>query len=289
MLPVEEALYYVRKSQSVAVLTSARCLDLGRKVEREIKKTSDPTFMSLELRPLIFNPIIPPSEIIISSDHFLNYHGAGIVIFTSGTSGPPKGAVRSRAFLIEAATTLMDVYELRRTDLVMHTLPVHHATGIGTTFLPFVLCGGCIEFYSGGFDASQFWERWRKGGLTIFSGVPTLYMRLMRYYEENICKRPASEQAGYVQAVRNFKALMCGTSALPRPLQQKWSKLLGNGRRILERYGTTEFSSAMSVSAKDTQVPDVSAPIRIITSTDPRLQGLSWKADGGDGLEAFGW
>lgn len=56
----------------------------------------------------------------------------------------------------------------------MHCLPVHHVTGIGTTFMPFVLAGATVEFRSGGFEPAAVWERWREGEVTLYSGVPTM-------------------------------------------------------------------------------------------------------------------
>lgn len=247
----------MRKSQAVAVLTATRCAKLGRDLAQTISSTSDPNFRSIDIRPHLWQPVLAPCDLIVSSDHFLDYYGSGLVIFTSGTTGPPKAAVRRRAFLDASAQSMADLYNLGPNDMVMHNLPVHHATGIGTTFMPFLISGSCIEFHSGGFDPANVWERWRQGGLTLFSGVPTIYMRLMRYYEVSICKLPPAQREEYVIAARSFKALLCGTSALPRPLQQKWSQLLG-GKRILERYGSTEFSGAFTVPPDDTYCPDVS-------------------------------
>lgn len=247
----------MNKSGAVAVLTSARCKRLGSELTAAIASSTNPNFKFIEIRPHLFRPTLSPSDIIVSSDHFLDYYGAGLVIFTSGTTGPPKGAVKRRSFIDGNAQGMSDLYTLGPKDVVMHNLPVHHATGISTTFMPFLQSGSCIEFHSGGFDPADVWERWRKGGLTLFSGVPTMYMRLMRYYETNISKLPAHEREQYIVAIRSFKALLCGTSALPYSLQQKWSALLG-GKRILERYGTTEFSGAFTVQPADRNCPDVS-------------------------------
>ncbi|RFU31222.1 hypothetical protein B7463_g5091, partial [Scytalidium lignicola] len=254
-LPVQEATYFVKKSEAVTVLTSQRCMKLGNALAKEISSDFNPRFHSIDIRPHLFRPTLEPSDIIVSSDHFLDYYGSGLVIFTSGTTGPPKGAVKRRSFLDSSAQMMADLYNLGPDDTVMHNLPVHHATGISTTFAPFLQSGSCIEFHSSGFDPANVWERWRRGGLTLFSGVPTMYMRLMRYFETNICKLPTHEMEEYIAAARNFKGLLCGTSALPFSLQQKWSALLG-GKKILERYGTTEFSGAFTVQPGDTNCPD---------------------------------
>ena len=129
--------------------------------------------------------------------------------------------------------------------MVLHFLPVHHATGITVTLLPFLYSGGCIEFRSGGFDPAWTWERIKKADLDFFSGVPTIYMRLMQYYEQHLRQNPESEE--YAKGARRIRAMLCGTSALPRPLQQKWTALR-HGEGILTRYGGTEFGNAFSVT-----------------------------------------
>jgi malonyl-CoA/methylmalonyl-CoA synthetase len=259
-IPVHEGLYFVQTSTSDAILTAASCSKLGHDLAKSAR-ASNPLFFCVDLKPLICKPPLRIDQITMSSDWFLDYFGAGVVIFTSGTTGPPKGAVRSRSFLDAMAQRTADHYGLHRGDVVMHTLPVHHTTGIGTTFMPFIISGAGVEFNSGGFDPQRVWERWRKGGLTFFSGVPTMYMRLMRYYENVIIKMPLHKQKEYVDGAQRFRSLLCGTAALPHSLQQKWQELR-NGRRILERYGSTESSTVFTVNPDDLECPDVSLPSR---------------------------
>ena len=154
-------------------------------------------------------------------------------------------------------------------DRILHVLPVHHVTGISINFLPLLLTGGCIEFRTGGFDAGAVWERLREGGITIFSVVPTIYMRMMRYYEVYISKLPPAGEQEYVDAVRNFKVALCGTSALPMQLMQKWERLLGD-KRILQRYGASESSGAIYMFRGDEQTPSGSVG-RLVPGVDVKL------------------
>jgi acyl-CoA synthetase (AMP-forming)/AMP-acid ligase II len=194
---------------------------------------------------------VPPSSITISSDPVPNMNIAALVIFTSGTTGPPKGAVQRRSYITSAAEDVADHYRLTELDTVLHMLPVHHATGIGVTFLPFLVVGGCVEFRSGGFDPKWTWERFRLNanptgsrGLSVFSGVPTIYTRLKRYFEIHISPLPSKEQEQYIAGVRRIRVFLCGTSALPRPIQEFWTRIL-DGKMILTRYGGTEFHTTL--------------------------------------------
>lgn len=244
-LPVKEATYFATKSEAVSVLTADRCIKLGEGLQDVIASQTNSNFKSIRIRPHIMQPCMDPEEFQVSSDRYMDLNKSGYVIFTSGTTGPPKGGVKRRGFLYDVATQFSDQHGIREGDLVLHVLPVHHATGITVTLLPFLWSGGTIEFRSGGFDTEWTWERIRKADLDFFSGVPTIYMRLMQYFEQVLKKRPEAPQ--YVEGARRIRAMLCGTSALPRPLQQKWTTLRG-GSGILTRYGGTEFGNAFTVT-----------------------------------------
>jgi malonyl-CoA/methylmalonyl-CoA synthetase len=100
----------------------------------------------------------------------------------------------------------------------------------------------------------------------------------MRYYEEHIAKLPKSQRQEYINGPLNFKALMCGTSNFPRPLKRKWSELLG-GKRVLERYGTTEFSTALAIHPSDTNCPEVRAMLKFLLSPAYRDAGIRRESD----------
>jgi len=259
-LPVKEAVYFAEKAGAVAVLTAEPCLSLGRGLEeammRQREGQSIADFQSIQIRPHIQQRCLHPRDFQISSGRYSDLNAPAYVLFTSGTSGPPKGGVKRRGFLCDVAAVFSDQHGVREGDVVLHTLPVHHATGITVTLLPFLWSGGCIEYRSGGFDAQWIWERIRRCGLDFFSGVPTMYMRLMQYYEKHLASSPQGSE--YVDGARRIRGMLCGTSTLPRPLQQKWSALR-NGSGILTRYGATEFGNAFIVTpwlAKTGDVPD---------------------------------
>lgn len=254
-LPVKEASYFANKSRAVGIISANKSLNLAQELESLMQRTSKKTFKCVEIRPHILQPRLSPDQIQVSSDAYLDLNTTGLVIFTSGTTGPPKGACKRRGFFHDVATGFADQYGLQEGDTVLHTLPVHHATGVTVTLIPFLQVGGCIEFRSGGFDVAWTWDRFRQGGLTYYSGVPTIYMRLMQYYEQKLSKLPQSELQEYVHGIQGFRALLCGTSALPRSLQHKWTTLR-QGRPVLTRYGGTEFGNGFSVGLLSKDVPD---------------------------------
>ncbi|KAL2004806.1 hypothetical protein VTN00DRAFT_3079 [Thermoascus crustaceus] len=249
VLPVEEASYFILKANCVGILASSGAISLGTSLTTLVKKKSNTDIFCLPIAPSFRPSPLPASDILVSSSRALDDNAAGVVIFTSGTTGRPKGAVLRRHFVHSFGESIADHYRVGETDVILHVLPVHHATGIGINFVPFLNAGACVEFRSGSFDPAWTWERWKrtdKDGLTFFSGVPTIYMRMMRYYEQTLKRLPEAELREYVDGARRLRALLCGTSALPSPVQKFWTEVLG-GRGILTRYGATEFGVGFSV------------------------------------------
>ncbi|KAL3437011.1 hypothetical protein BDV09DRAFT_202431 [Aspergillus tetrazonus] len=252
-LPVKEAKSLVTRAQCVAVISTNEVVPLAHGIIQSIVASNPATAQlpHLVTSQYLQPDSLPPSSITISSDPVPNMNMAALVIFTSGTTGPPKGAVQRRSYITSAAEDVADHYRLTESDTVLHMLPVHHATGIGVTFLPFLVVGACIEFRSGGFDPKWTWERFRQNanltgskGLSVFSGVPTIYTRLKRYFEIHISPLPSKEQEQYIAGARRIRAFLCGTSALPRPIQEFWTRIL-DGKMILTRYGGTEFHTTL--------------------------------------------
>lgn len=226
------------------------------------------TFPCIPILPSTFTPILRVEDIKISSDKYLPSNAPGVVIFTSGTTGPPKGTVMRRAYIFDSALAVADHYRLAETDVLLHLLPVHHATGLGIMFFPFLLAGAAIEFRSSGagFDPQWTWDRWRRGGITVFSGVPTVYMRLMRYFQQYI--QDGRDAAEYVAGARQLRACLCGTSALPSVIAKFWQDILG--RKILLRYGATEFGAVFKVRLDDENVPEGSVG-EVVPGLDVKL------------------
>jgi malonyl-CoA/methylmalonyl-CoA synthetase len=259
-LPVEEAAYFVEKSRSALVLVSSLEVKKYCYLEKRIASTSNEHFRSVPIEPCTYTPTLNVTDILISSDGVLDGNAPGVVIFTSGTTGPPKGAVMRRSFVFDCALSVADHYRLNEDDVMLHVLPVHHATGVGINFFPFLVAGARIEFRSGGFDEAWMWERWKQGAvdplrrLTFFSGVPTIYMRMQRHYQRFLQKLPPEELATYIAGARQFRACLCGTSALPQPLNDFWTTLMQT--KIVQRYGATEFGAIFKVRLGDEKAPD---------------------------------
>lgn len=254
--PVQEASYYVNKAKSVAVVVSDSALQIGQELAAEIQRTTNASFVCVPVSEGLSQSYRSPQTLVTSSSGYSDLNKPAVVIFTSGTTGPPKGAVLPLAAVTDGALASAEQMEVCDTDVLQHLLPVHHATGIWVSFFPFILTGACIEFKSGSFDPEWTWNRWRQGGITHFSGVPTIYMRMMRYYQEKLAKLPPSEREAYRRAPAQLRSALCGTSALPKPINDFWTEMM-NGRKIVQRYGSSEQGVIFHMPfTTDADVPD---------------------------------
>ncbi|KAK5313091.1 hypothetical protein LTR70_007783 [Exophiala xenobiotica] len=252
---VEEVIYFVEKSRQVAILCATSSEPAACSVASRISANRNAELPCITIGSLFQSAPLLPHEITISSDRYLDDNSAGLVIFTSGTTGKPKGAVMRRGYIHDAALAVADSYRINSQDVLLHVLPVHHALGIGLMFFAFLYAGALIEFRSGSFDPEWMWERWRRGGLTFFAGVSTIYMRMKRYFEQKLAKLAPEAKYDYLQGVRNFKVLFCGAGALPHPIAAFWTDMRG-GKRVLQRYGATEFGAVITIRLNDENTPD---------------------------------
>ena len=231
----------------MALISSTAAHDLAEAVVKRVGATGLDVAHVDVLPHMSRTPQFNPYEMVVSSDMYLDENSAGVVIFTSGTTGRPKGAVMRRAYTHETSMAIAEEHGIQASDVLLHILPVHHATGLGTSFFPFLITGAAIEFKRGSFDPDYVWKRFKQGGITVFSAVPTIYMRLMWHFQKVIAKLPETEKQLYVQGARNLKSLLCGSSALQQPTQDFWTNL--RDRPILVRYGSSEVPNCLKVPA----------------------------------------
>lgn len=249
--PAAEVAYYVEKARQVAVICGREAKALaGETLEALRQKGLKVLPVMVEILPYLpATPRWKAEELVVDSSRCLDDNAPALVIFTSGTTGRPKGCVLRRLYTHESAATVMDSFDVSASDTVLHTLPVHHATGIGTSFFPFMNAGACICFRSGSFDPAWVWDKLCEGEITVFSGVPTMFMRLMWNYEQHILSQPADQRKRYDDGIRILRALLCGSSALQQRVQDFWTQLRG-GRPILVRYGSSEVPSVIRTPAR---------------------------------------
>jgi len=165
--------------------------------------------------------------------------GRALILYTSGTTGKPKGAVHTHGSLAAQVASLSEAWDWSADDAIPNVLPLHHTHGLVNVTLCALANGARVEMLPG-FDAEACWRRLEEGGPTVFMAVPTVYAKLAAAW----AAADGATRARRSAACRRLRLMVSGSAALPVPLFSRWEEL--SGHRLLERYGMTEIGMALS-------------------------------------------
>jgi malonyl-CoA/methylmalonyl-CoA synthetase len=144
------------------------------------------------------------------------------ILYTSGTTGKPKGAMLSHRALASNAAALVSAWEFTPQDVLIHALPVFHTHGLFVATNT-ALASGASLIYHNRFDPDRVIAA--LPAATVLMGVPTFYTRLLA--------RP-----GLAAAARGMRLFISGSAPLLAETHRQFQAL--TGQAILERYGMTE-------------------------------------------------
>ncbi|MFJ8104881.1 acyl-CoA synthetase [Streptomyces sp. NPDC096132] len=159
-----------------------------------------------------------------------------LVVYTSGTTGPPKGAVIPRRAVAATLDALADAWQWTGEDVLVHGLPLFHVHGLVLGVLGPLRRGGSVR-HLGRFSTEGV-ARELNGGASMLFGVPTMYHRVAEAL-------PGDPEL--VKALSGARLLVSGSAALPVHDHERIAA--ATGRRVIERYGMTETLMNTSVRA----------------------------------------
>ena len=170
-----------------------------------------------------------------------------LVVYTSGTTGPPKGVVLSRRAVAADLDALADAWQWTADDHLVHGLPLFHVHGLVLGLLGSLRIGN--RFTHTGKPTPEAYAR---AGGTLYFGVPTVWSRVVG-------------DRAVAEALRPARLLVSGSAPLPVPVFERLAELTGHPP--VERYGTSESLITLSTRADGERRPGwVGLPLTGVTT-----------------------
>ncbi|MFY1676772.1 MULTISPECIES: acyl-CoA synthetase [unclassified Streptomyces] len=181
------------------------------------------------------------------ADSALRDTDPALIVYTSGTTGPPKGAVIPRRAVAATLDALADAWCWTADDVLVHGLPLFHVHGLVLGVLGPLRRGGTVRHLAP--FGTEGVARELSSGATMLFGVPTMYHRIAEALPDD---------PGLVSALAGARLLVSGSAALPERDHRRIVEATGRG--VVERYGMTETLMNTSVRADGVPAPGTVGP-----------------------------
>ena len=171
-----------------------------------------------------------------------------VVVYTSGTTGRPKGAMLTHIQLYMNADIPGRLFGVRPDDVVITVLPLFHVFGL-SSILNVCVRFGCTMSLIPRFDPAAVLTAIERDRATIFEGVPTMFIALLEHPDLDSYD------------VSSLRVAISGGASIPAPVLDAFEKRFGV--LILEGYGMTETASTTTFNLSETErrVYSVGKPI----------------------------
>lgn len=158
-------------------------------------------------------------------------HDTAVLLYTSGTTGKPKGAQLTHANMrANASVSAVQLFQLTADDVIMGCLPLFHAFGQTCGMNTAVLVGATLTLIPR-FDPVTALQVIERDRVTVLEGVPTMYVAMLHTGNE-------------VADISSLRRCVSGGAALPEEVLRRFADTFGV--QILEGYGLSETSPVAS-------------------------------------------
>jgi long-chain acyl-CoA synthetase len=209
-----------------------------------------------------------------------NAEQVAALIYTTGTTGHPKGVMLTHRNLLFIAAVSCRLRVLTPQDRIYGVLPISHVFGLAGVMLATFYAGACA-YLAPRFSPQALLDALERDGITILSGVPAMYARLLE-----LCR-----QSGISPQAPGLRFTYAGGSPLDPTLKSEVEKLLG--MPLHNGYGLTESSPTVSLTRMDAPRADISVGLPIpgieIRIVDPAEHALGNADAGGSGAVGELW
>jgi long-chain acyl-CoA synthetase len=179
----------------------------------------------------LLGSVEPDSEVVdVAGDD------TAVILYTSGTTGKPKGAELTHDNLGRNVQVAVDLLDLHSEDVVLGALPLFHAFGQTCAMNAAVASGATLSLIAR-FDAGHALEIIERDGVTAFEGVPTMYSAMLHVPDPD----------GYDTS--SLRVCISGGAAMPVEVMRAFEEKFGC--TVLEGYGLSETSPMASFNHPD--------------------------------------
>lgn len=196
------------------------------------------------INPSNFVTRLPETGLDLSLKRF-SADQTALILYTSGTTGRPKGACMSHASLTANMNMLGQAWGWRDDDVLLHVLPLFHVHGL-LVALHGALHAGATCIMHSKFEAKETLNELRNGDCTVFMGVPTIYRRLLAAAGTRDCD------------FRHMRLMTSGSDRLPIDAFEQIVERFGV--HVVERYGMTETGIMTSNPLDGDRIPGQVGP-----------------------------
>jgi malonyl-CoA/methylmalonyl-CoA synthetase len=221
-------------------LTDASISHLVLQAEQRLLLTHDAVAMGSEIK---VPALLDPSSLIYGSSRTqrpdVDVEDPALILYTSGTTSLPKGAVHTHSSLMAQVDVLHQAWGWHADDRLLHVLPLHHIHGLVNGLLGALWAGAELRFMDS-FSPAAVWGEFAARGCTVFYGVPTIYHQLADAWRQ----QDAHTRRQWSEGGNALRLAVSGSAALPVRLWNQWQEI--TGQALLERYGMTEIGMAIS-------------------------------------------
>jgi acyl-[acyl-carrier-protein]-phospholipid O-acyltransferase/long-chain-fatty-acid--[acyl-carrier-protein] ligase len=188
-------------------------------------------------------------------------HAEAILLFTSGSSGQPKGVVLSHRNILANVSQFAVMLDAKKDDLILASLPFFHSFGCTVTLWYPLMEGVRSVSYPNPLEAGKIADVVERYGVTVMLATPTFLRAYLRKAE------PAQ--------LRSLRLLITGAEKLPDELANSFAARFG--KQVLQGYGLTETSPVASVNLPEPKAKDgaIVQPSNRLGSAGKLLPGMA--------------
>lgn len=214
-------------------------------ISKSFKNLLKPLSKKLKIRLILIEEIIGSTFLELPE---ISIERRAMILYTSGTTSLPKGVVTTHKNIQFQIESLVEAWKWQSNDHILNILPLHHIHGIINVLGCALWSGACCEFLPK-FDSKEVWDKISSSELTLFMAVPTIYFKLIDFWESS----SKDEKLLLSKGVKKLRLMVSGSAALPVSVLEKWKEITSH--ILLERYGMTEIGMALSNSYEGERRP----------------------------------